>query len=148
MFGNSEGSWSNKKEQMKIKAIIEMASDGSFSIYHDSEGLDFLVTGTGKTLDEAKNDFLTGFSEIRAYRMSQGLNPEDVEWVWCYDTASFIREYAYAFTLAGLSRITGVNQGILSHYANGTSRPSDKTRQKIQDGIRKFADTLSKVDFC
>ncbi len=148
MFGNSEGSWSNNKEQMKIKAIIEMASDGSFSIYHDSEGLDFLVTGTGKTLDEAKNDFLTGFSEIRAYRMSQGLNTEDVEWVWCYDTASFIREYAYAFTLAGLSRITGVNQGILSHYANGTSRPSDKTRQKIQDGIRKFADTLSKVDFC
>lgn len=132
---------------MRVKAIIERASDGTFSIYHDGEGLDFLVTGTGKTLEEAKRDFLEGFEEIKTYRLSQNRPAVDIEWVWCYDTASFIREYAYAFTLAGLSKITGVSQGVLSHYANGTSRPSAKTRTKIENGVRRFAETLAKVEF-
>ena len=132
---------------MKIKAIIEKASDGTYSIYHDAEGLKFLVTGTGKTLEEAQADFLQGYEEIKEYKASEGEPIENVEWQWCYDTASFIREYAYAFTLAGLSRITGVNQGILSHYANGTSKPSLRTRTKIKEGINRFAANLSNVEF-
>lgn len=132
---------------MKIKAIIERASDGTYSIYHDCEGLKFLVTGTGKTLEEAQQDFLNGYNDIKEFKAEQGEPIEDVEWEWCYDIASFIREYAYAFTLAGLSRITGVNQGILSHYANGTSRPSARTREKIKAGINRFADNLANVQF-
>lgn len=132
---------------MKIKAIIERASDGNYSIYHEVGDLKFLVTGTGKTLDAAKQDFLEGYKDIKEFKAEQGEPIEDVEWEWCYDTASFIREYAYAFTLAGLSRITGVNQGVLSHYANGTSRPSLKTREKIKEGINRFADNLANVQF-
>ena len=35
----------------------------------------------------------------------------DVEFNFIYDVASFLNYYAYAFSLAGLARITGVNQG-------------------------------------
>lgn len=38
---------------MKIKAIIEKAADGTYSIYHEGNGLNFLVTGTGSTLEDA-----------------------------------------------------------------------------------------------
>ena len=132
---------------MKLKAIIEKASDGTYSIYHDCEGLKFLVTGTGKTLEDAKAEFLQGYEDIKEFKAEKGEPMEDIEWKWCYDTASFIREYAYAFTLAGLSRITGVSQGVLSHYANGTSRPSAKTRMKIKEGVDRFAKSLSSVEF-
>lgn len=65
---------------MKIKAIIEKASDGSYSIYHECEGLKFLVTGTGKTLEEAKADFIEGYKDIKAFKAQQGEPIEDVEW--------------------------------------------------------------------
>lgn len=57
---------------------------------------------------------------------------EEVEFSYCYDMASFLQHYAYAFTLTGLSRITGINQGQLSHYINGTSRPSRRTVEKLR----------------
>ncbi len=37
----------------KVNAIIEQASDGDFSIYMDADGMPYLVTGTGKTVEEA-----------------------------------------------------------------------------------------------
>lgn len=40
---------------MKIKAIIE--SNGTYGIYHNCEVLKFLVTGTGRTLEDARQDF-------------------------------------------------------------------------------------------
>ena len=57
---------------MKLKAIIEKASDGTYSIYHDCEGLKFLVTGTGKTLEDAKAEFLQGYEDIKEFKAEKG----------------------------------------------------------------------------
>ncbi|MBR6198202.1 MAG: helix-turn-helix transcriptional regulator [Bacteroidaceae bacterium] len=131
----------------EIDAIIEQASDGNYSIYHDVDALPYLITGTGKTVELAKADFIQGYEDMKQYSLEQGEDFVEVNWRWTYDTATFLRDYAFAFSLAGLSRITGVNQGILSHYVNGTSRPSAKTIAKIQNGISVFARTLSDVKF-
>lgn len=72
---------------------------------------------------------------------------ENIDWHWSYDTSTILREYAFAFSLAGLSRITGVSQGILSHYVNGVSHPSPKTLARIQRSISEFAKDLSEVHF-
>jgi transcriptional regulator with XRE-family HTH domain len=55
--------------------------------------------------------------------------------------------YAYAFTLAGLERITGVAQGQLSHYINGTRKPSKSTIHKIESRIHSFGNEISTVNF-
>jgi len=49
--------------------------------------------------------------------------------------------------LAGLERITGVNQRQQSHNINGVKKPSEKTTRKIESCLRVFANELSAVRF-
>ncbi|MDR1155963.1 MAG: helix-turn-helix transcriptional regulator [Bacteroidales bacterium] len=48
----------------------------------------------------------------------------------------------FCFSLAGLSRLTGIHQGQLSHYVNGTRKPSRQTIRKIGASIHSFADNV------
>lgn len=131
----------------KVNAIIERASDGSYSIYSDADDLTYLITGTGKTVAEAKKYFEGGYEDMRRCYQKIGKPFTEVEMVYKYDMASFLSYYASSFTLAGLSRITGINQGQLSHYVTGRSVPTRKTVQKMENAIHAFADDLKSVQF-
>lgn len=131
----------------KVNAVIERASDGSYSVYMDAPDMDYLTTGTGMTVAEAKEDFETAYEEIRKAYEAEGKHFEEVEFNYIYDIPSFLQEYAYAFTLAGLERITGVNQRQLGHYISGYRKPSPRTAKKIQDGVRAFCSQLSSIHF-
>ena len=122
-----------------VKAIIERADDGTYSVYMDADDMSYLITGTGKNAEEAINSFKFNYEDMKRYYAEEGKEFEEVEFTYEYDMASFLSYYCKAFTLAGLSRITGVNQGQLSHYVTGHRTPSEKTKQKIQDSIQDFA---------
>lgn len=47
--------------------------------------------------------------------------------------------------LADLQSITGINRKQLNHYVTGYRKPSPKTVQRIQNGIRKYAEELSQI---
>ncbi|MGV8134437.1 MAG: helix-turn-helix domain-containing protein [Mangrovibacterium sp.] len=63
-----------------------------------------------------------------------------------YDVATFLKYYSGIMTLSGLSRLTGINQALLSHYVNGIKKPGKETVEKIESSIRKFGRELSQVD--
>ena len=94
----------------KVNAIIEKASDGKYSIYMDDNDMPYLVTGTGKTVEEARKVFEDGYEDIKKYYAETGEPFEEVEFCYQYDIPSFLQEYAYLITLSGLEKITGVNQ--------------------------------------
>lgn len=71
----------------------------------------------------------------------------EVEFEYEYDMASFLSYFSNAFSLAGLSRITGINQGQLSHYVTGHRVPSARTKEKMQESIHNFAKDLAEVNF-
>ncbi len=131
----------------KVKAIIERAGDGNYSVYMDSDDLSYLITGTGKNAEEAINSFRMNYDDMKRFYAEEGKDFEELEFDFEYDMASFLSYYSKAFSLAGLSRITGVNQGQLSHYVTGRRTPSEKTKQKIQDSIKDFAKELSLIHF-
>ena len=131
----------------KVKAIIERSADGQFSIFMDVDDMPYLVTGTGTTVMEARNTFEAGYDDIRNFYLSEGVAFEEVEFEFVYDMASFLQYYAYAFSLAGLERITGVNQKQLGHYISGYRKPSKRTIDKIQSRIKDFSRELSAVQF-
>lgn len=131
----------------KVNAIIERASDGNYSIYSDADDLDYLITGTGATVEEAKRCFEGGYEDMRRYYAEEGKPFTEIEMVYQYDMASFLAYFTKAFSLAGLSRITGINQGQLSHYVTGRRIPSARTKEKIQRSIHAFANDLSAVRF-
>lgn len=130
----------------KIKAYVEK-SDYGFSVYMEDNDLDYGIIGEGKTATEAINDFRQAYEEMREYYKEEGKDFEEVSFEFVYDIASFLQYYAFAFTLAGLERITGVNQRQLSHYINGVSKPTRRTIEKIEDGIHNFSRDLSMVKF-
>lgn len=131
----------------KVKAIIERASDGNYSVYMDDDNLSYLITGTGVTAEQAIESFKENYEDMKRYYAEKGKDFEEVEFDYQYDMASFLSYYSKAFSLAGLSRITGINQGQLSHYVTGHRVPSARTKEKIQQSIKAFAMDLSQVNF-
>jgi hypothetical protein len=133
----------------RVKALIEIGKDSTYSVYVDLEDntLNYGIHGNGATVKEAMEDFKTSYFEMKKLYQKGGKDFVDAEFEFHYDTASFLNYYATYFSLAGLSRLTGIHQGQLSHYVNGTRNPSKQTVEKIDSSIHAFAKNLSKVQF-
>ncbi|GHT02674.1 transcriptional regulator [Bacteroidia bacterium] len=113
-----------------------------------SDKLDFWLLGQGNTVKEAMDDFYASRDDMKSLYSEQGKYfPEDLQFEVKYDTQSFLQFYATYFSLAGLSRLTGIHQGQLSHYVTGKRNPSRQTIEKIDKSIHGFAQNLSQVQF-
>ena len=76
----------------------------------------------------------------------QWLVDGDYEFKWCLmDAAALLQSLEGMTTIAAIARATGINERLLSHYANGIKRPSAKQRQRILDGIHLIGNTLTKL---
>ena len=130
----------------KVKVYIEISEYG-FSAYMDDTPLNYGCIGEGKTVRETMDDFNDAYREMREYYASEGMKFEEIEYEFHYDIASFLQSYAKDFGLAGLERITGVNQTMLGHYLHGRRKPSGKTIEKIEKSIIEFGKDLAAIRF-
>lgn len=128
-----------------VRVFIERAKDGVYSAYMpDDNKLHFNAIGEGATAKEAHDDFL---AVVDAFRVDFPEEVANLQFDFSYDLASFLAYYGGKLTLAGLSRITGVAQGQLSHYITGHRNPSPRTVEKINHALHSFAAELSQVHF-
>lgn len=130
----------------QVKVFIEKGK-GGYSAFMDDTPLSYSCVGNGNTVEEAVSDFKEAYAEMKECYVSTGEEFEEVYLSFYYDIPSFLQEFAYAFTLAGLERITGVNQKQLGHYISGYRKPSEKTIRKIENGIHSFSTQLAAVRF-
>ncbi|MDR0682029.1 MAG: helix-turn-helix transcriptional regulator [Dysgonamonadaceae bacterium] len=133
----------------KVSAFIERGNDGTYGVYVDPEdnSLNYGIHGEGTTVKEAIEDFEAAYEEMKSLHKETGKNFVEAEFEYHYDTASFLNFYTNYFSLAGLSRLTGIHQGQLSHYITGVRKPSKQTIQKIDASIHNFANNLHQVQF-
>ena len=131
----------------QVTAIIETGPDHCFSIFVGDDDYPYGILGTGDTIAEAKEDFMAGYEEMRECIQDSGEEFVEAEFVFRYDIPSFLQEFAFAFTLAGLERITGINQKQLEHYVSGYRKPSAKTIKKMEEGIHRFSEQLGMIHF-
>ena len=61
------------------------------------------------------------------------------------DIATFLNYYSGIFTKSALSRITGINERQLWHYAAGVHKPRRKQAEKIQSGIQSLTRELESI---
>lgn len=128
-----------------VKVFIERATDGVYSAYMpDGANLRFNAIGEGATAKEAHDDFM---AVVDAFRADFPEELAELKFEFSYDLASFLAYYSGKLTLAGLSRITGVAQGQLSHYITGRRNPSPRTVEKINRALHSFGSELSQVNF-
>ena len=67
----------------------------------------------------------------------------DYEFEFNYiDTAALLRSCERFASIAAISRATGINQHLLSHYATGLKKPRPKQRQRIIDGLHSIGQQL------
>ena len=135
-------------KEMKAKVIIERGSDGTYDATLEyRKDIPFGLLGQGNTVSETIADFRNSYEEIKGIYAKEEKECPELEFEFIYDVASFLQQYAYAFTLAGLERITGVNQRQLSHYINGVRKPSKATVEKIETRLHNFGNEISAVRF-
>ena len=132
-----------------VKAFIERTGNGKYSVYSDSDDsrLDYGIIGDGDTAEEAMDDFMGCYEDMQKSYKRQGKTFVEAEFAFEFDMSSFLNYYSKTLSLAGLSRITGINQQQLSHYATGRKRPRPETIHKIEHSLWNLSKDLSQVRF-
>jgi predicted RNase H-like HicB family nuclease len=135
-------------KSIKVKATIERGDDGTYDVTMEYTSLvPFGLLGQGNTVEEAIADFYNSYKEMTEFLKEKGEEYPPIVFSFVYDIPSFLKQYAFAFSLAGLGRITGINERQLSHYINGVRKPSVNTVVKIENKLKAFANEISQVQF-
>ncbi len=99
---------------------------------------------TNKTLEGVKQDFE---ESLRFHVDAMAEDGEQVpQWLvngdytieYTLSASALLRQAERYTTLAVISRITGINQKLLSHYANALKIPRQAQRQRIVDGLHRI----------
>ncbi len=59
---------------------------------------------------------------------------------------ALLNAYNDIFTIAALSRITGINERQLWHYASGMRKPRPNQRKRIEEGLHRLGMELLTID--
>ena len=94
---------------------------------------------TAATLDEMKKNIKEAIefhveSSLTDNEFIPGVFNGEYELEFILSTEALLNAYSDIFTKAALSRITGINERQLWHYASGMSKPRPAQRKRIEDG--------------
>ena len=121
--------------------IIEKTDDHFDAFSDNCDG----IYAAGNSVDAVKADTLEAISLIKK-NLPEEQWPEEIkgdfEIEWKLDTQSFLEYYSKYMSLAGMERVTGINQKQLSNYLNKRAVPRKKQSERIINGIHKFATEL------
>ena len=135
-------------KQIQVKATIERGDNGTYDVTMEYlSQIPFGLLGQGNNVEEAIADFYNSYNEMKSFLAEKGEVYPPLEFHFVYDIPSFLKRYAYAFSLAGLGRITGINERQLSHYINGIRKPSARTTLKIEQKLKEFAGEIAMLQF-
>jgi len=133
----------------KVKAFIERGDDGNYSVYVDlkDKTLNYGIHGTGVTAREAVDDFMSAYQAMKEFHHIKNKKFVEADFEFVYDIPSLLSYYSNILSLAGLHRLTGINQAQLGQYVIGYRKPCPKTVKKIETSLHTFAKELSQVQF-
>ena len=128
----------------KIIMIIEKSKDLYCAYSDNCDG----IYAAGDTLEEAKADTYKAIEGIKR-NLPVDRWPEqikgDFEIEWKFDVPSFLEYYSSFISLAGMEKMTGINQKQLSNYLNHRAVPRKKQADRIITGIHRFAHELLSI---
>jgi hypothetical protein len=131
----------------KVKVIVERGTDGKFSANMDCYDFDFGLSGFGDTAKKALQDFYECYEEAKQMNAAERKETPELQFEIEYDVSSFLNYYSGILSKSGLEKVTGISQKQLWHYSSGSKRPTPKTKERIQTGLRQFARDLSQITF-
>ena len=121
----------------KSKDFFDAYSDNCDGIYAAGEDVDAVKADTMEAIRLIKKEL----PEERWPEQIKG----DFEIEWRFDVPSFLEYYGKYLSLAGMERLTGINQKQLSNYLNRRAVPRRKQADRIVSGMHKFAKELLSI---
>jgi len=131
------------------KVLVEIYYSGNNFSAHAPDLPGCVSTGT--TLSEVKSNI----SEAIAFHVESSLENKDnlpdtfmgqYELDFKITVEALLNAYSDVFTKAALSRITGINQRQLWHYASGLRKPRPMQRKRIEQGLHRLGKELLDID--
>jgi predicted RNase H-like HicB family nuclease len=132
---------------MKTILVILEKSYNNYSAYiPDLTG----CIATGDSLQEAKENIEEAVEFHLRGMEDEGLEIPEVfkdeyQFVYKIDFESLFEWFSGVLTKSGISKLTGMNQSLLSQYANGMKKPSTKQSRKIETAIHNFGEELLSI---
>lgn len=105
---------------------------------------------TGLTLNEVKKNI----REAIEFHVESSIEDDDpipevfrgeYDIIYKLSPEALLNAYSNIFTKAALSRITGINERQLWHYAAGVRKPRPAQARKIEEGLHLLADELKSI---
>lgn len=121
----------------KSKDFCGAASDNCDGIYAAGESIEAVKADTYKAIEGIKRNL----PEERWPEQIKG----EFEIEWKFDVPSFLEYYGSIMSLAGMEKLTGINQKQLSNYLNHRAVPRQKQADRIITGMHKFARELLSI---
>lgn len=85
-----------------------------------------------------------GYTEF-GLELPEWYKNKEYEFVYKFqDVTAMLKAYSSYVSLAAISRETGINSALLSHYANGLKVPRNKQQKIIVAGLHRIGALLSK----
>ena len=130
------------------KVLIDIYYTGNNYCAHAPILLGCVTTGT--TLPDIKKNIREAIEFHVASSLEDGDNIPEVftgeyELEFKLSTEALLNAYSDVFTKAALSRITGINQRQLWHYASGMRKPRPAQRKRIEDGLHNLGKELLNI---
>lgn len=128
-----------------IEAILERAVDGTYTVYCKDE----IFSGAGSSIAAAQADMERQMAFYKETALAEGFRYPDFldgDYTISYkvDMPSLMRYYVESgiFSLAGIEKITGINQKQLWSYLHGT-RPRKAQAERLEKGFRILTQDLA-----
>jgi predicted RNase H-like HicB family nuclease len=130
----------------QIEAVIERASDGTYSVYCKEE----MFAGMGATSEDAKNNMMEQMWFYKQTAIKDGFEypaflDDEFEVVYKFETKSLLEYYSGILSLSGIEKITGIHQKQLWSYLHTNTIPRRKQVEKIEYGLHTLGKELSSI---
>jgi predicted RNase H-like HicB family nuclease len=131
----------NEGNMNTIKVQIDWAGKNYSAIISDINGV---IITTHKNYEKLIHDIHEAFNFHIEGSLKDGdkipkwVIEGDFTFVFEFTTAALLHKYDGILTRSALSKVTGINQRQLGHYASGHRSPRPETRKKIIDGIHQI----------
>lgn len=125
----------------KINFIVEKTATGYAAYAEDFDNIP--VGTTGRTMTELKENILAAMNLLRSHIGSKPVTMEDISIK--LDLQQFFEYYKVLNTKA-LSERLGLNASLLSQYAGGKKKASEKQVIRIMKGVRELGKELTELE--
>jgi len=137
-------------EKEKVNVLISW-SGNNYCATSVGATINGVVIVTNKTLQGVKNDFSESLDfHVEGMlrdgdKINEWLKNKDYVIIYTFDISALLHSLDGILTRSAISRVTGINERQLGHYASGHRRPRPNQQNKIIEGIHKIGRELMVV---